>query len=52
MKEVKITFYAHANEEDIEEIKKVFDKYGADIILSEVPELKNIGSFELEVIEE
>ena len=51
LKEIKISFYADVNETDIEEVARVFDKCGSEIIEHNLPELKNIGLFEVSEVE-
>ena len=51
MKEIKIAFYANVEEKDYDVVAKAFRKYGAEIINSEVPELKDVGCFEIHEME-
>ena len=48
MKEIKISFYANIDEDDIAEVTRVLNKYGAEIISQEIPELENVGCFAIE----
>ena len=45
---LKISFLAEANKEDLKEIEKGFQKYGAEIVAKEFPEMENIGNFHIE----
>ena len=51
LKEIKISFYADVNEKDMEEVTRVFNKCGAEIIEHNLPELRNIGFFEVSEVE-
>jgi len=46
--EVKISFYADIDKHDLEEVKRAFNKYGAEIINENFPELKNVAYFKVE----
>lgn len=50
-REIKVSFCADVEEKDIAAIKKAIDKYGAEIITAEMPELTNVGCFKLEVLD-
>jgi hypothetical protein len=43
--EIKVSFVADVKPEDLEEVCRAFNKYGAEIIGNEFPELKNIDTF-------
>ncbi len=49
-KEIKVSFYADVDEKKIDDIFRVLDKCGADIVTNDLPELSNIGRFMLEVL--
>ena len=51
MKEIKIVFYANVEEKDYDSVAKAFRKCGAEIINSDLPELKNVGCFEIHEVE-
>ncbi len=50
-KEIKISFYANIDENDLNIVERAFNKCGAEIIGDEFPELENIGCFEIEIME-
>lgn len=43
--EIKVSFIADVKPEDLEKVSRAFNKYGAEIIGNEFPELKNIDTF-------
>ncbi len=48
--EIQVSFRAQVSAEDYAEVKKGFDKYGAEIISKELPELQNIRGFKVEQV--
>lgn len=48
--EIQVSFRAQVNAENYAEAKKGFDKYGAEIVSKEFPELQSIGSFKVEQV--
>ena len=51
MKEIKIVFYANVEEKDYDSVARAFRKCGAEMINNELPELKNVGCFEIHEME-
>ncbi|MBP3231686.1 MAG: hypothetical protein J6M33_05310 [Anaerovibrio sp.] len=51
-KEIKITFYADVEEQDYETVVKALENNGAAIITNELPELFNVGYFDVNVLRE
>lgn len=45
--EIKVSFVADVKPEDLERVSRAFNKYGAEIIGNEFPELKNIDTFDV-----
>ena len=46
-KEIEIIFYANVDKNDLQSVKRGFQKCGADIITENFPELSNIGYFQI-----
>ena len=46
-KEIEVTFYANVDKNNFLSVKRGFQKYGAEIIADNFPELDNIGSFKI-----
>lgn len=44
---LQVSFLAEVNKEDLKEIEKGFQKYGAEIVAKEFPEMENIGNFHI-----
>lgn len=45
--EIKVSFVADVKPENLEKVRRAFNKCGADIISEEFPELKNIDTFDV-----
>lgn len=48
MKEIKISFYASVDEDALAEVKRLLNKYGAEVITNNFEELENVGYFSIE----